>query len=273
MRKLAFKQVDVFTSEPFKGNPVAVVMGAEGLGTETMQRIANWTNLSETTFLLPSTIADYKLRIFTPNMELPFAGHPTIGSAHAALESGLVSSKSHLTQECGAGVMQLSVQDGMIFVKAPAPQITPVDESIGAEVVSKPLRIEVGAVWVVAQVKDAKTLAELQPDVATLMKLSAKHELAGITLFAKSGDPAAAIDVRSFAPYHGIAEDPVCGTGNISVAAYLRETGKLKETGKAYVARQGMQLGRDGRVYIRVDADSIHLGGNAVTCVDGKIGV
>jgi PhzF family phenazine biosynthesis protein len=273
MRKLVFKQVDVFTAKPFFGNPVAVVIGADGLGTETMQRIANWTNLSETTFLLKSSVADYRLRIFTPNMELPFAGHPTIGSAHAALESGFIPSKIHLTQECGAGVMQLSVEDGKIFVKAPAPKITPVAESIGAEVISKPLRIDVGAVWVVAEVKDARTLAELQPDVATLMKLSAKHDLAGVTLFARSGDGAAAIDVRSFAPYHGIAEDPVCGTGNISIAAYLRETGRLKETGEAYVARQGMQLGRDGRVYMRVDAESIHLGGNAVTTIDGRIGV
>src|SRR5882757_7134127 len=100
MAGLRFKQVDVFTRVPFLGNPVAVVIGAEGLDPDTMQRIARWTNLSETTFLLKSSVADYKLRIFTPSMELPFAGHPTIGSAHAALESGFFSAKNKFTQEC-----------------------------------------------------------------------------------------------------------------------------------------------------------------------------
>src|SRR5687767_15436738 len=105
---LRFKQVDVFTDRPFYGNPVAVVIGAEALGTAEMQRIAGWTNLSETTFLLKSKVADYRLRIFTPRQELPFAGHPTIGSAHAALEAGFVSRKSRLKQECGAGIIERS---------------------------------------------------------------------------------------------------------------------------------------------------------------------
>src|SRR5712671_3145735 len=128
MTKLRFKQVDVFTDRPFLGNPVAVVIAAEGLDTESMQRIARWANLSETTFLLKSAVADYRLRIFTPRMELPFAGHPTIGSAHAALESGFISSKSRkIRQECAAGIFDLSVEDGKIFVKGPAPKITPVE--------------------------------------------------------------------------------------------------------------------------------------------------
>src|SRR5262245_18101407 len=122
MARVAFKQVDVFTDRPFLGNPVAVVIGAEGLDTAAMQRIASWTNLSETTFLLKSEQADYRLRIFTPRRELPFAGHPTIGSAHAALESGFVSKKKRLVQECGAGLIELSVEaDGRIFLKGPAP--------------------------------------------------------------------------------------------------------------------------------------------------------
>src|SRR3954463_12372360 len=110
MSKLAFKQVDVFTRTPFLGNPVAVVIGADGLSAEAMQRIAGWTNLSETTFLLKSTRADYRLRIFPPRMELPFAGHPTIGSAHAAMEAGLVS-KSRFSQECGAGIVPLMAEE------------------------------------------------------------------------------------------------------------------------------------------------------------------
>lgn len=270
MKTLRFKQVDVFASEPFRGNPVAVVIGAEGLDTPTMQRIANWTNLSETTFLQKSRVADYKVRIFTPRQELPFAGHPTLGSCHAAIESGFVSSGKSLKQECAAGVFDLSLEDGRIFVRGPQPRLTPVAEPIGLDVVSDPVRIDVGAVWVVAEVKDARTLAGRTPDHAVLMKLSEKHDLAGICVFARSDDDESAIHVRAFAPYHGIPEDPVCGTGNISVAAYLRHR-KDPRFGNAYVARQGMNMGRDGRVHMRIGDDSIRLGGDAVTCVDGTI--
>jgi PhzF family phenazine biosynthesis protein len=266
-----FKQVDVFTDKPFLGNPVAVVIDAEGLDTESMQRIARWTNLSETTFLLESNLADYRVRIFTPRMELPFAGHPTLGSAHASLESGFIASKSKITQECGAGIFDLTVEEGRIFVKAPVPRITAVGESIGADVIAQPLRIDVGAVWVVAEVADARTLAALAPDASIVTKLSVKENLAGVTVFAKSDDCVAAIHVRSFAPAHGIAEDPVCGTGNIAVAAYLRHTNQMERFGERYVARQGAQCGRDGRVFMRVSREAIYLGGNAVTCVEGSL--
>jgi PhzF family phenazine biosynthesis protein len=270
MKTLPFKQVDVFTSRPYYGNPVAVVIGADDLDTATMQRIASWTNLSETTFLQRSEVADYKVRIFTPLQELPFAGHPTLGTCHAAIESGFVSSRKSLKQECGAGIFDLSLEDGKIFVKAPQPRLTPIDEPIGLEVVSDPVRIDVGAVWVVAEVKDAKTLAGRNPDHAVLMKLSEKHDLAGICVFAQSDDTESAIHVRAFAPYHGIPEDPVCGTGNISVAAYLRHR-KDARFGASYVARQGMNMGRDGRVYMRTAPDAIHLGGNSVTGFEGKL--
>src|ERR671923_563314 len=121
-----FKQVDAFTERPFRGNPVAVVLDGEGLDTATMQHIARWTNLSETTFLLPSKVADYRLRIFSPSRELPFAGHPTIGSAHAALEAGIAKGKK-IRQECGAGVLDLSVDDGVIYVRAPEVKLTALD--------------------------------------------------------------------------------------------------------------------------------------------------
>jgi PhzF family phenazine biosynthesis protein len=149
MANLSFKQVDVFTNKPFLGNPVAVVIGAEDLDTAEMQRIANWMNLSETTFLLPSSKADYRLRIFTPRQELPFAGHPTIGSAHAALESGFVSKKSTLKQECGAGILELTVEDGEIFVRGPQARISDARRTL--PFASKLLRIDVGPVWVVAR--------------------------------------------------------------------------------------------------------------------------
>src|SRR5262245_12888742 len=196
--KFAFKQVDVFTKVPFQGNPVAVVIGAEGLDSAAMQAIACWTNLSETTFLQKSAKADYKLRIFTPSMELPFAGHPTLGSAHAALESGFVKKKDRLTQECLAGVFELAVEaDGKIFVKGPAPKLTEVPPIPGIEVLSPPLRVDVGAVWVVSEVRDAAYLAALKPDMGAHTDYGVRHDLAGVTVFAKSNDGESALHVRS----------------------------------------------------------------------------
>jgi PhzF family phenazine biosynthesis protein len=271
MAALKFKQVDVFTQVPFQGNPVAVVIGAEGLDTHTMQRIAAWTNLSETTFLLKSTVADYRLRIFTPRQELPFAGHPTLGSAHAALESGFVPRKSTLKQECLAGVLDLTVEEGRIFVKGPEAKISPAPAPVGINLVSAPQRVDVGPVWVIGEMADARALANLQPDFAALAKYSDALKATGITLFAKSDDCVGAIHVRSFAPAHGIAEDPVCGSGNLSIASYLKNSGQVDRFGKTYIARQGGALGRDGRVSVRIEADGIRIGGHSVTCVDGEI--
>jgi PhzF family phenazine biosynthesis protein len=273
MGTLRFKQVDVFTDRPFLGNPVAVVIGAEKLDAATMQRIACWTNLSETTFLLKSEVADYRLRIFTPRQELPFAGHPTIGSAHAAIESGFVDRKNLLRQECLAGVLELTVEDKQIFVRGPQAKITEIAatkiaRSLGVQALGL-LRVDVGAVWVIGEVSSTEVLAGMKPDMAALARASDELTAAGVTLFAASGQ--AEMHVRSFAPAHGIAEDPVCGSGNLSVAAYLKETDGLKRFGERYVARQGMQLGRDGRVSVRVDPDGIRIGGASVTCVDGVL--
>ena len=265
---MKFKQVDVFTERPFLGNPVAVVIDAEGLDSATMQRIAGWTNLSETTFLLKSDKADYRLRIFTPRQELPFAGHPTIGSAHAALEAGFVKKKEKLTQECGAGILDLTVEDHWIYVRAPQPKVTRLDKPTPW---GKALRVDVGPVWIVAEMEDAAALAALEPDMAAIAGLSRSLEATGVTLFARSEDGRSEIQVRSFAPLHGVPEDPVCGSGNISVAAYLRFLGKIEDLGSPYLARQGMQLGRDGRISVRVTERDIHIGGRAVTCVDGTL--
>jgi PhzF family phenazine biosynthesis protein len=255
-----FKQVDVFTDRPFHGNPVAVVIDAEGLDTAAMQRIASWTNLSETTFLLKSGVADYRVRIFTPRQELPFAGHPTIGSAHAALESGFAAPKDgKLRQECGAGVLDLSIENNRIYVRAPQPKIRPVDKPVFG---AKALRIDVGPVWLTAQVDD---VAGLKPDMAAIAELSAALEATGVNVFSRHGSE---IHVRSFAPLHGVPEDPVCGSGNICAAAYLRFFRKAEPS---YLARQGMQVGRDGRVAMRVSDQDIWLGGAAVTCVEGTL--
>jgi len=266
---LTLKQVDVFTGKPFYGNPVAVVIGADALETEDMQRIACWVNLSETTFLLPSSQADYRLRIFTPQHELPFAGHPTIGSAHAALESGFVEKKKILRQECAAGILDLSFEDERIFVRGPEPRITDVRRTL--PFAKKLLRVEVGPIWIVGEVADAQELAALKPDMGALAAFTIDHEATGITVFAPSGEKQTAMHVRSFAPAHGIPEDPVCGSGNLSVAHYLKQTNGLKRFGERYIARQGMQLGRDGRVHVRVDEDGVRIGGRSVTCVEGTL--
>jgi PhzF family phenazine biosynthesis protein len=270
MGTLAFKQVDVFTDKPLLGNPVAVVIGGEHLDTATMQRIASWENLSETTFLLPSKLADYKLRIFTPAQELPFAGHPTIGSAHAAIEAGFAAPKDGLLrQECGAGIIELNVAGKEIFLKAPQAKIADVRGRL--PFAQKLLRVDVGPVWIIGEVSSAEALAAIEPDMTALAQFTTDLEATGITVFSESDDQVSKIHVRSFAPAHGIPEDPVCGSGNVCVAAYLKATNRLERFGRRYVARQGMQKGRDGRVSVRVDDDGIRIGGHAVTCVEGTL--
>ena len=284
MASLRFKQVDVFTRTPFRGNPVAVVLDADALSGEAMQRIAGWANLSETTFVLAPTTpgADYRLRIFTPRAELPFAGHPTIGSAHAVLEAGFAAPREgRLRQECSAGLIELSVDAGRLWLKAPPASVAMLDRrfgddlarALGGAVVGSPRIVNVGPVWLVADLGESAAVARIAPDMAALASLSVQLGTTGITVFGATQGEAAAIHVRSFAPAHGIAEDPVCGSGNISVAAYLSAAGLRKRFGSAYEARQGMALGRDGLVAIRFAGDDIHLGGCAVTCVDGELRV
>ncbi|HXR59635.1 MAG TPA: PhzF family phenazine biosynthesis protein [Burkholderiales bacterium] len=277
MGKLAFKQVDVFTRVPFRGNPVAVVLDGRGLSASEMQRIAAWTNLSETTFVLPPSApeADYRLRIFTPRRELPFAGHPTIGSAHAVLEAGIAKPRQgKLRQECEAGVLELSVEGEVLWLKAPpattkaldAAQRGDLEKTLGAPVIGAPVIVSVGPVWVVAELADAGAVDRLLPNMTAIGAFTEAVQATGITIFGKSG-ASDTIHVRSFAPAQGIPEDPVCGSGNISVAAVRgRSAGP-------YTARQGMQLGRDGRVSIRFEGEQILLGGSAVTCVDGTLRV
>jgi PhzF family phenazine biosynthesis protein len=279
-----FKQVDVFTSSPLAGNPVAVVLDAEGLDDATMQRLAAWTNLSETTFVLPPFTADasYRLRIFTPRSELSFAGHPTIGSAHAVLEAGIAAPRAGLLhQECRAGVLPIRVDGGHLMVRVPDPTIRrdpPIADAaalgamVGATVRGEPRAVDCGPVWLVAEVAEEAALRSLVPDLAAIERLSKSHGLTGgVTLFAFSEDSSAPVVVRSFAPAAGVPEDPVCGSGNASVGTYLADAGLLERTGARYRSSQGRELGRDGCVDVAVAAGAVEIGGRAVTVIDGTI--
>lgn len=272
--------VDVFTSAPFLGNPVAVILDGEGLSTEAMQAIASWTNLSETTFVLPASRegADYHLRIFTPRAELPFAGHPTIGSAHAILEAGLAVPKDgHIVQQCGVGLVEIAVpanwqEHGLSFrlpdanvSEAPEPQL--LASALGAPLLAPPQIVDVGPRWVIAELADGDAVTAIVPDLAVLADYDRRHRTTGLTVFGMGSNGPI---VRSFAPADGIAEDPVCGSGNGAVAAYRLMHGQVA-AGDAYVAAQGMSVGRNGRVTIRYAADGIHVGGRAVTCVEGVL--
>lgn len=283
----AYKVVDVFTSRPLMGNPVAVVLDAEGLDTQAMQKIARWTNLSETTFVLPPTSSEahYRLRIFTPQSELPFAGHPTLGSAFVALEAGLVEpvGGNLLVQECGVGLVMLQVQTTdtgrQVSFRLPPAKITPLIHSdvaelegiLGQAVIKSatPSIVNVGAAWVVAQTPSVESLLALSPDFARSVQFERRLGVTGLSVFARYDGGDKAIEVRSFAPSCGVNEDPVCGSGNGSIAVFLLESGLLAGIGESYQAGQGRCVGRDGSVFVRVDSNGILVGGSCVTCVEG----
>jgi PhzF family phenazine biosynthesis protein len=282
-KKFTFRQVDVFTDVPFKGNPVAVVHDADGLAPDEMQAIARWTNLSETTFVCAPTDAhaDYWLRIFTPAAELPFAGHPTVGSAHAVLRGGLrPKTPGTLVQQCGKGLVPVRIAGEKLLFELPEPAVRDLSAEESAAVagalgittreVASSALIDVGAVWLTLQLKDADVVRGLKPDQARVAAITPRGA-AGVTVFGKeSAGGESLFEVRSFAPAHGINEDPVCGSGNGCVAV-LAQRERLSDE-DSYVARQGRSVGRDGRVEVRFgEGGAIWVGGRAVTCVEGTL--
>jgi PhzF family phenazine biosynthesis protein len=287
MPKVLFQQVDVFTAVPFRGNPVAVVLDARGLDGAQMQRIANWTNLSETTFVLPPTAAgaDYRVRIFTPRQELPFAGHPSVGTAHAMIEAGLAHPRDGaLAMECGAGVLPLRIEgDGAarrIFVRAPAarfadPEITQIvalSKALRVPVTQHPAprNVNVGPVWTVVDLEDEATVRGLEPDLDRIAEFTREHDAVGVAVFGRSPDPALPWVVRCFVPADGIAEDPVTGSGQAAIASFLRANELVPAGEVAYAASQGREVGRDGIVHVRIGTDDrVDIGGHSVTCIRG----
>lgn len=283
MSQHPFKQVDVFTAKAFFGNPVAVIFNADDIADEDMQRIARWTNLSETTFICAASdadAADYRLRIFTPGRELPFAGHPTIGSAHAIREAGLIPAhQNSFTQECIAGRISLHVDStGAIHAKVPRPKISTdkidsaqLSKIMGASGLSAPRLIDVGPIWLVTRLDRYDSLYSMKVDFAELNDFSRDINATGVTVYAVHD--ASEIHVRSFAPLEGVPEDPVCGSGNAAVAAHIKATGLHKQIGLSYTAHQGAAMGRDGHIQVGIEGEDIYIGGPAVTVVDGTLNI
>jgi PhzF family phenazine biosynthesis protein len=290
MSTYRFKQVDAFTSRPFYGNPVAVVLGADDLHAEDMQRIAAWTNLSETTFVQKPTIPGpaYRLRIFTPDGELPFAGHPTIGSCHAVLEAGIVTPENErLVQECGAGNLPLRIEGEepvrRIWVEAPEAKVTgefpemvpSLSAALEKQIATSPVptALRNGPNWLFVRFEHESDVESLKPDMSAVAKLSLEHSLTGIAALAFVDGGEFAVHLRCFAPAVGVPEDPVTGSANAALPAYLVHHGLLDKTGREYVATQATEMGRDGHVPVRVldDAGRAEIGGQAVTVIEGEI--
>lgn len=270
-----FTQLDVFTDRPYFGNPLAVVIDGGGLDTATMQRFANWTNLSETTFLLPPTdsAADYRVRIFTPVSELPFAGHPTLGSAHAWLQHGGVPRTAGvIVQECSIGLVTVRRDDtGYAFSAPPLVRSGSVDEATLREAVAS-LGIDRSAIvdaawvdngpgWLGLLLRSSDEVRAVRPG-----NLSLPIGLAGPC---PSGTDAA-YEVRGFYSANGTTfEDPVTGSLNASLAQWFIGSGRFRAP---YVASQGSVLGRDGRIRITTDeSGAVWVGGDVATCITGTV--
>ena len=276
---LPFRQVDVFSAEPWLGNPLAVVHDADGLDDERMGRFARWTNLSETTFLCAPTDAraDYRVRIWTPAGELPFAGHPTIGSAHAWLEAGGVPHGDVVVQECGAGLVDVRRSPRLGFAAPPLRRSGPVDADLRARVV-RGLAIDEATVqdmawidngpgWIGVDLGTADVVVDLVPDLAAFTDL--KVTVLGRWDRATAADVGADVEVRAFfADGQDFVEDPVTGSANAGLAQWLIGTGALPE---AYTARQGSVIGREGRVRVEADAGEVWVSGDAVTRILGEV--
>jgi PhzF family phenazine biosynthesis protein len=285
----AYKVVDAFSARPLLGNPVAVVLDAEGLDDATMQSVARWTNLSETTFVLPPTKAeaDYRLRIFTPRSELPFAGHPTLGSAHAVLEAGRVRPRGgKLVQECEVGLVEVAVEgegaERRLTLTLPPATLTPLSADevaeleavIGHPIVREiaPAIVNVGPAWIVAQMPSVASLLALAPDFARCAAFERRLGATGVTLFARRDGAGPELEVRSFAPSSGVDEDPVCGSGNGSVGVFQVARGLLPPSGWRYGAAQGRCVGRDGEIDVSANSEgAVRVGGACVTCVNGAL--
>ena len=276
LRIRPFHQVDVFSAQPYRGNPLAVVVDAEGLSSEAMQHFAHWTNLSETTFLLPPTDprADYRVRIFTGSEEFPFAGHPTLGSAHTWLQAGGEPKiEGVVVQECGAGLVRVKHDAGRLaFAAPPLTRFEPVDAAVRSQLAAG-LRLPEdslldtswlvnGPEWVGVLLDSAEQVLAIEPDLVAMGDL--KVGIIG------PHEPGSDVDfeVRTFIPGDAMVEDPVTGSFNAGAAQWLIGSGRAPEE---YVAAQGTALGRAGRIHVKAADGDIWIGGASATCIQGTV--
>jgi len=273
-----FRQVDVFSADPLGGNPLAVVLGADGVEEARMAAFARWTNLSETTFLLRPTVpgADYRVRIFTPGRELPFAGHPTLGSCHAWLAAGNRPAGEEVVQECAAGLIRIR-RDGprLAFAAPPLLRTGAVEPEVLARIaralgvpetaLAASQWVDNGPGWVAAMLRSRADLLALSPDFVALGDL--RLGLVAPWDPAVDGE-AARFEVRAFVPGMGVSEDPVTGSLNAGLAQWLIGAGLAPPR---YVAAQGTALGRTGRVHVEQRGADIWIGGETVTCIEGRV--
>jgi PhzF family phenazine biosynthesis protein len=294
---LSFYQVDVFTVKPLAGNPAAVVFGGAALETAKMQAIAREMNLSETVFVLPPSDAnaDYRVRIFTPQSELPFAGHPTIATAHAVIEEGRVFNgrvPPLIRQECGIGIVPVAVHkkdDGLFFLMTQAqPEWLAVDLTqancaamLGCreeDLLAAPVEIvSTGVKWLIIPLAGLQVIKNLAPDMALVERLCKVAGAFGVTVFCLEAErPGYAVHARTFAPGAGVLEDPVCGSGQGSIAAYIAKQGLIAGKNIEYLSEQGIEIQRPGSVSVKAQLEkddrwTIQVGGQAVTVVKGDI--
>jgi PhzF family phenazine biosynthesis protein len=283
-----FAQLDVFGARAGDGNPLAVVFDADRLDGVAMQRFAAWTNLSETAFLLAPVDkrADLRVRIFTPRRELPFAGHPAVGSVWAALDARSDGvARTALALECGAGVLPVRVEGTgagrRVFVQAPPAAIAPagVDAaSLAAALGQAPERdpppciVDNGPRWLLARLADAAAVRALRPDLAAVAALTQRIGAVGVCVFGREAEGDCAFAVRAFCPADGIPEDPVTGSANAAIGALLHARGALAGIGPRWRASQGREVGRDGIVEVEVDParGTVAIGGRCTACIRGS---
>ena len=290
MPSFRYLQLDVFPATPGGGNPLGVVFGAHALDPADMQRLARWLNLVETTFVLPpeDAGADYRLRIFMPHTEIPFAGHPTVGSAHAALDTGFAQAgEGQLIQQCGAGLLPIRIEgEGdarELFVRAPAARVVREggdDASLRAALGFQPLGIlppalvDGGRRWWIAEFADEASVRSWQPNHAAIKALARADACMGLCVFARCANPDYELVVRAFPAGAGIVEDPASGAANGLIAAYISQCEPDGALARGYRVSQGREMGHDAALAARIDADgTVWVGGRTRTVIEGNIRV
>lgn len=278
-------QLDVFTSSAGRGNPLGVVIGADAWSADAMQEFARWANLVETTYLLPATVpeASYRVRIFTPQREIAFAGHPSVGSAHAALSSGLVPETNALVQECGAGLLPIRIEDHAgereIFVRAPAATILSQGKSEELAAITEglamgklpPAFIEGGRRWWIAELALEAELRAWQPNHHAIAELAKSSDSLGLCVFARSREPGVDLVVRAFPAGVGITEDPASGAANGLIAAYIAQAEPDGRLARGYTVSQGREIGHDARLSVLIEASDVWVGGPCCTVIEGTV--